>query len=430
MAIFRPIEQPAYPAMRIVILGAGLLGVASAYYLAKDGHQVTVLDRQPEPARETSYANASLLTPNHSFPWAGPGAPLRLLKSLWDPMAGLRLRPHLSAQLMDWGLRFLRHCTSDKFRHNSQAKARLCFYSMAETGRITRETGVTWHRNQRGVLYLFRDKHELDEADHAADLLREVGAEIGPIDWDAVVAIEPALAHGRTKFAGALHGRSDETGDARQFTQQLAQAAQRLGVTFRFNVSIKGFRMAGGKVAAVDTSEGDVAGDTFVLAAGSYSPQIAKTAGLHLPIYPIKGYSLTLPVLDPEQAPQTGGLDEGTLVAFCRLGDKVRLTSVAEVAGYNTDFTPADFVHILRSARELFPYGMHFDRTEYWSCLRPATPDGPPIIGPTPVGNLWINAGQGYLGWTMCCGSARLLADQMAGRKPELDPHPYRYGRH
>lgn len=416
--------------MRIVILGAGLLGVASAYYLAKDGHDVTVVDRQPEPARETSFANASLLTPNHSFTWAGPDAPLLLLKSLWNPRAGLRLRPHLNGQLLDWGLRFLRHCTTARHRVNTLAKTRLSFYSMAETDRVTQETGITWHRNQRGVLYLFRDRNELKEADHKLALLREAGAEIGPIDWDAVVAIEPALSHARTKFVGALHGRTDETGDARMFTQQLARAAQGLGVDFRHNLTIDGFKMAGDRVAAIMTSAGEIQGECFVLAAGSYSPHLARSAGLHLPIYPIKGYSLTLPVLDPDQAPQTGGLDEGTLIAFCRLGDKVRLTSVAEVAGYNTDFTGADFVHIINGARELFPYGMAFDRTEYWSCLRPSTPDGPPIIGPTPVRNLWINSGQGYLGWTMCCGSARLLADQMAGRAPELDIAPYRYGRY
>lgn len=416
--------------MRIVILGAGLLGVASAYYLAKDGHQVTVLDRQPEPARETSFANAGLLTPNHCFPWAGPGAPLKVVQSLWNPGAALRLRPHLNAQLLDWGLKFLSHCSSARFRSNTLAKAALCFYSMAETDRVTAETGISWHRNRKGVLYLFRDRHELKEADHAAALLREAGAEIGPIEWDAVVAMEPALAHARTKFAGALHGRSDETGDARQFTQQLAEAARRLGVEFRFGVTIDGFRLAGDRVAALATSAGEIGADCFVLAAGSYSPHLAKTAGLRLPIYPIKGYSITLPVQDPAQAPQTGGLDEGTLVAFSRLGDKVRLTSVAEVVGYNTDYAPADFVHIINTARELFPHGMAFDRTEYWSCLRPATPDGPPVIGPTPVKNLWINAGQGYLGWTMCCGSARLLADQMAGRKPELDVVPYRFSRY
>lgn len=416
--------------MRIVILGAGLLGVASAYYLAKDGHHVTVLDRQPEPARETSYANAGLLTPNHSFTWAGPGAPWLLLKSLWRPSAALRLRPHMNGQLLDWGLRFLRHCTTAKHRANSLAKARLCFYSMSETDRVTREAGLSWHRNRQGVLYLFRDRHELKEADHSAAMLREVGAEIGPIDWDAVVAIEPALAHGRTKFAGALHGRTDETGDARRFTLELAQACRAMGVEFRHGVTISGFKAAGDRVSSIATSEGDVAADSFVLAAGSYSPHLARTAGLHLPIYPVKGYSLTLPVLDPEHAPRTGGLDEGTLVAFCRLGDKVRLTSVAEVAGYNTDYTAADFVHIINSARELFPHGMAFDRTEYWSCLRPATPDGPPIIGPTPMRNLWVNAGQGYLGWTMCCGSARLLADMMADRPVELDTAPYRYGRY
>lgn len=416
--------------MRVVILGAGLLGVASAYYLAKEGHEVVVLDRQPEPARETSHANAGLLTPNHSFAWAGPGAPWLLLKSLWQKDAGLRLRPHMNAQLLDWGLRFLRHCTSARHRRNSLAKARLCFYSMAETDRLTRETGIDWHRGRQGVLYLFRDAHELKEAARTAELLREAGTDIGPIGFDEVLAQEPALAHARIKFAGALHGRSDETGDARLFTTELARICRGLGVAFRHNLTIERIETAGDRVVAVTTSEGRIEADAFVLAAGPYSPQLGKSAGLHLPIYPIKGYSLTLPVLDPERAPRTGGLDEGTLVAFSRLGDKVRLTSMAVVAGYDTEYTPADFVKIIATARELFPNGMAFDRAQYWSCLRPTTPDGPPIIGPTPLRNLWANTGHGYLGWTMCCGSARLLADLMAGRDTELDPAPYRYGRY
>jgi len=416
--------------MRVAILGAGLLGVASAYYLAKDGHQIVVLDRQPAPARETSYANAGLLTPNHSFTWAGPGAPWLMLKSLWQKDAGLRLRPHMSAQLLDWGLRFLRHCTAERHRINSLAKARLCFYSMAETDRLTRETGIDWHRGQNGVLYLFRDSHELKEAAKTAELLREAGTDIGPITFDQVLALEPALVHARTKFVGALHGRTDETGDARKFTEELARICRDLGVEFRHNVTIDKLEVTGDRVRGVDTSAGKIGADAFVLAAGPHSPQLAKSAGLHLPIYPIKGYSLTLPVLDPARAPRTGGLDEGTLVAFSRLGDKVRLTSVAEVAGYSTDYTAADFVKIIATARELFPHGMAFDRAEYWACLRPSTPDGPPIIGPTPLRNLWVNAGHGYLGWTMCCGSARLLADLMAGRGTELPPTPYRYGRY
>lgn len=416
--------------MRVVILGAGLLGVASAYYLAREGHQVVVLDRQPEPARETSYANAGLLTPNHSFTWAGPGAPWLLLKSLWQKDAGLRVRPHINAQLLDWGLRFLRHCTGARHRVNSLAKARLCFYSMAETDRVTRETGITWHRGQKGVLYLFRDSHELKEAAHTAGLLREAGTDIGPIGFDEVLALEPALAHARTRFVGALHGRSDEVGDARKFTVELARVCRDLGVEFRHGVTIDRIEATGGTVNAIATGSGRVQGDAYVLAAGPHSPRLGKSAGLHLPIYPVKGYSLTLPVLDPERAPQTGGLDEGTLVAFSRLGDKVRLTSVAEVAGYSTDYTAADFVSIIQTARDLFPHGMAFDRAEYWSCLRPSTPDGPPIIGRTPLSNLWANTGHGYLGWTMCCGSARLLADMMAARAPELDPAPYRYGRY
>jgi D-amino-acid dehydrogenase len=416
--------------MRITILGAGVLGVASAYYLAKEGHEVLVLDRQAAPARETSFANASLLTPNHSFSWAAPGAPWLLLKSMWRAESGLRLKPHMNGQLLDWGLRFLRNCTAGRHRVNSLAKARLSFYSMAETDRVTRETGIDWQRGKQGVLYLFRDQHELELNDKSLALLRDVGASISPISCDEVVALEPGLAHARSKFVGALHGTSDEVGDARRFSEALAEVCKTLGVTFRLSTTIDGLEVEGDRVTAIKTASGPIKADAFVLAAGSYSPQLARQAGLHLPIYPIKGYSITAPVGDPEQAPRTGGLDEGSLVTFARLGDRVRMSSVAEVVGYDASHRPENFAKILATGRELFRDGIALERAEYWACLRPATPDGPPYIGPTPVRNLWLNTGHGYLGWTMCCGSARLLVDQMMGRRTELDTRLYRYGRY
>jgi len=416
--------------MRIAIVGAGLLGVASAYYLAKEGHEILVVDRQSAPAREASFANASLLTPNHSFSWAAPGAPWLLLKSLWQADSGLRLKPHMNGQLLDWGVRFLRNCTPGRHRANSLAKTRLCFFSMAETERVTRETGIHWQRGTKGVLYLFRDRHELELNDRSLALLREVGAAIKPISWDEVVALEPGLAHVRSKFVGAMHGTSDEVGDARRFTEGLAEVCRERGVTFRLSTVIDGLSVDGGRVTALKTASGEIKADAFVLAAGSYSPQLARQAGLHLPIYPVKGYSITAPVGDPEQAPRTGGLDEGTLVTFARLGDRVRMSSVAEVVGYDAGHRPEHFAKILAAGRELFRNGIALDRAEYWACLRPATPDGPPYIGPTPVSNLWLNTGHGYLGWTMCCGSARLLADQMSGRRTELDTRLYRYGRY
>jgi D-amino-acid dehydrogenase len=416
--------------MRITILGAGVLGVASAYYLAKEGHEVLVLDRHAAPARETSFANASLLTPNHSFSWAAPGAPWLLLKSLWHADSSPRLEPHMNSQLLDWGLRFLRNCTPGRHRVNSLAKARLCFYSMAETDRVTRETGIDWQRGKQGVLYLFRDRHELELKDKSLALLREVGASISPISVDEVVALEPGLAHARSKFVGALHGASDEIGDARRFTEGLAEICKTLGVTFRLSTSIDGLEVEGDRVTALKTASGPIKADAFVLAAGSYSPHLARQAGLHLPIYPIKGYSITAPLGDPEQAPRTGGLDEGTLVTFARLGDRVRMSSVAEVVGYDTGHRPENFAKILATGRELFRDGIALERAEYWACLRPATPDGPPYIGPTSVRNLWLNTGHGYLGWTMSCGSARLLVDQMMGRRTELDTRLYRYARY
>jgi glycine/D-amino acid oxidase-like deaminating enzyme len=266
--------------MRIAIVGAGLLGVASAYYLAKEGHEVLVLDRQSAPARETSFANASLLTPNHSFSWAAPGAPWLLLKSLWQADSGLRLKPHMNSQLLDWGLRFLRNCTPGRHRANTLAKTRLCFYAMAELERVTAETGIGWQRGTQGVLYLFRDRHELELADKDLALLREAGAAIAPISWDEVVALEPGLEHARSKFVGALHGTSDEVGDARRFTEALAESCRARGVTFRLSTTIDGLEVEGDRVTALKTSSGPIKADAFVLAAGSYSPLLARDAGL------------------------------------------------------------------------------------------------------------------------------------------------------
>lgn len=416
--------------MRIAIVGAGVLGVASAYYLAKEGHEVVVLDRQAAPGRETSFANASLLTPNHTFSWAAPGAPWMLVKSLVRPKLGLRMRPHLNPQLIDWGLRFLRNCTAGRHRANSLAKARLSFYSMAELDRVTRETGISWHRNTEGVLYIFRDRDEMAHALADMALLHEAGAALEPISREAIVTAEPALAHMADRIVGGLIARTDEVGDARRFIETLAEHCRTIGVSFRLNQTIERIDARDGRVASIATSGGEIKADAYVLAAGSYSPQLAKQVGLHLPIYPVKGYSVTAPVGNPDNAPRTGGIDEHSLVTFARLGDKVRLSSVAEVTGYDTGHRPENFAQILATGRELFRDGVDWTRIDHWACLRPATPDGPPYIGPTPVGNLWLNTGHGYLGWTMACGSARLLADQMAGRGTELDTHLYRYGRY
>jgi D-amino-acid dehydrogenase len=416
--------------MHVVVLGAGLLGVTTAHYLAREGHQVTVIDRQKEPARETSYANAGLLTPGHAYAWASPRAPMILLKSLWRADTALRWRLKFDPGMWSWGLKFLANCTAARNRHNTVVKARLCIYSLAETAQVTEETGITWDRSQSGALYLYRDPDHFRAGRENFKLLAAEGVAATTLDAEALIAFEPSLAAVKDRFAGAIHTPHDEAGDARKFTLALAEACRARGVTFELGAGIRRINRNGDHITGVETDHGPIVGEAYVLALGSYSPLLAKPIGLKLPIYPVKGYSLTLPITDPEAAPAHFGVDEANLVAFARLGDRLRMTATADFAGYDTSYVPGDFVNMLRVARELFPRAAAYDRPEYWACLRPMTPDGPPIMGPSGIANLWLNTGHGHIGWTMACGSSRVVVDRMLGRKPEIDDTPFLLSRY
>jgi D-amino-acid dehydrogenase len=416
--------------MHVVVLGAGLLGVTTAYYLAREGHSVTVVDRQKQPARETSYANAGLLTPGHAYAWASPRAPMILLKSLWRDDTALRYRLRLDPAMWAWSLKFLANCTAERNRYNTTVKARLCLYSLLETGRVTEETGIAWDRNQEGAIYLYRDPEHFRTGRDNMKLLMDLGVAARTIDADEIAAMEPGLAGVKERFAGAIHTAHDESGDARKFTQSLADVCAARGVTFKFGAGVTRLTASGDRMTGVETDQGRIEGDAYVLSLGSYSPILSKTVGVKLPIFPVKGYSITFPIADPEAAPRRGGVDEANLVAFARLGDRMRLTATADFAGYDTEYQPRDFTHMLKVAREIFPRAAAYDRPEYWACLRPMTPDGPPIIDRTHLKNLWLNTGHGHIGWTMACGSSRVLADMMAGRAPEIDVTPFRLGRY
>lgn len=417
--------------MHVIVLGAGLMGVTSAYYLAKEGHEVTVVDRRPEVAMETSFANAGLMTPGHASAWASPRAPMILLRSLWRGDTSLRYRLKLDPRMWGWTLQFLRNCTADRNRANTLVKLHLCLHSQKETDRITRETGIAWDRIAKGALYLHRDKDYLKSAQANFPMMQDAGVKLRAIDVDEIIALEPALQASRDKLVGAIYVEGDESGDARKFTMALAEVCRGLGVTFRLGERIERIDGDSEAISGVVTGEGILKGDAYVLALGSYSPQLVRPLGVKLPIYPVKGYSLTLPIRDPAAAPTIGGVDELNLVAFSRLGDRLRLTGTADFAGYDTEFEAHHFTHMLKVARELFPQGGAYDQPSYWACLRPMTPDGPPIIGASPVRNLWLNTGAGHMGWTMACGMSQILSDQMAGRKPLLDDRPFslaRYG--
>jgi D-amino-acid dehydrogenase len=414
----------------VVVLGAGLLGVTTAYYLAREGHQVTVIDRQKEPARETSFANAGLLTPGHAYAWASPRAPMILLKSLWREDTALRWRMKFDPGMWAWGLKFLANCTAARNRANTVIKVRLCRYSLAETAAVTAETGIAWDRSQSGALYLYRDPDHFRAGRANFKLLADEGVEARTLETEELAAFEPALAAVKDRFAGAIHTPHDESGDARKFTVALADACRARGVAFELGAGIRRLDHSGDRITGVETDHGRFQGDAYVLALGSYSPLLTKPLGFKMPIYPVKGYSVTLPIAEAETAPRHFGVDEANLVAFARLGDRLRLTATADFAGYDTSFEPHDFVHMLRVARELFPYAAAYDRPEYWACLRPMTPDGPPIMGPSPLSNLWLNTGHGHIGWTMACGSSRIVVDRMLGRKPEIDDTPFRLSRY
>ncbi|MCI0431846.1 MAG: D-amino acid dehydrogenase [Rhodospirillales bacterium] len=402
--------------MRIIVLGAGVVGVATAYCLARDGHEVTVVDRQPGPARETSFSNAGLVAPGHVYAWASPRAPAILLQSLWREDTALRFRLRLDPALWLWSLRFLANCTAARNRRNTLTKLRLALFSRDELHRIAAEAGIDCGLAGQGALYLYRDKTHLATGFANSALLRDHGLAIETADPDRCVELEPALGRAKDKLAGGLYCPLDESGDCHLFTERLASAAARLGVAFSWETRIDGLATERDRVVAAETNHGRFPGDAFVLALGSYSAAAAGTVGIRLPVYPVKGYSLTIPIEEHTGAPRIPGVDEAYLVAFARLGDRLRLTATADFAGYDTRYTPGDFAPMLKVARELFPNGGAYDRPSYSACLRPMTPDGPPILGKTRFANLWLNTGQGHMGWTMACGSARILSELIARR--------------
>jgi D-amino-acid dehydrogenase len=404
----------------IAVLGAGVMGVTTAYYLAKAGREVTVIDRQPEAAGETSFANAGLIAPGHSNAWASPRAPMILLRSLWRDDTALRFRLRFDPALWRWGLQFLANCTTERNRRNTLIKLGLARYSREQLIALRQAERIAYDEIVKGCIYLYRDPVHFETGQRAIGFLKAQGYPFETLDREACVRLDPALAPAKDKFVGAIYAPQDESGDCRTFTQNLARICEGLGVTFRYGTTVRGLERKGDRIEAVVTDRERIAADQVVIALGSYAPQIARDAGITLPIYPVKGYSLTLPLKDKAAAPTLGGVDEANLVAFARMGDRLRLTATADIAGYDTSHSPRDFATMVKVARELFPDAAHYDQPCYWACLRPMTPDGPPILGATPLANLFLNTGSGHMGFTMACGSSRLVTDLMLGRKPAI----------
>lgn len=402
-------------------MGAGLAGVAAAHALRADGHEVVVVDRQPQPASETSYANAGMVAPGHAYAWSSPKALKTLMKALWRDDLALRFRFQADPQFWRWGWKFARQCTSERAAANTARKVALCVYAQRELHRVLADTGVDCGGRGGGALYLFRSAETLARGTAASKILRDQGVEVQAVTPERVVELDPVYAPVKDRFAGALFAPGDESGDSCLFTRGLADWLQARGVEFRLGEPITRIEGSGDRIERIVTAGGEIRADLYVLALGCFSAPLGRTIGLDLPIYPIKGYSVTLPIAADSRPPSLCGVDEDNLFAFANFHDRVRLTAVAEFAGYDTSHRPEDFRTMLAAARELFPAIGDWSRPEHWACLRPMTPDNLPIVGPTRWRNLWVDSGHGHMGWTWACGTGRILADLIAGRKPEYD---------
>jgi D-amino-acid dehydrogenase len=409
--------------MRVLVLGGGIAGVTAAYFLAKDGHEVTLVEEQEGVGRDASAANAGIIAPGHSFAWASPKAPGMLLRSLLGHETAIRVRPRLDPALIAWGLRFLRECTATRARRNTIVKLRLCQYSQAVMTDLVHTEGLEYHAVNRGALYLFRDPRELEAGVRKMALLAEHGQRQEVLDPTQVARLEPAFEPVQQKIAGAVRDIGDSSGDSLLFTENLARICRdKLGVTVRLGARVTALRAEADRVTGAVTTAGVFTADAYVLALGVGAPLVARTIGVRLGVYPAKGYSSTFPIRADGLAPTVPGVDEQWLVGWSRQGDRLRLTSTAEFAGYDRGWTPRDFNNILRLARDLFPDAADWEQGQFRACLRPMTPDGPPVLGRGRHRNLYFNAGHGHMGWTMAFGTARIVTDLVAGRKPDHDP--------
>ncbi|MEH6415938.1 D-amino acid dehydrogenase [Pseudomonas sp. CGJS7] len=406
--------------MKVLILGSGVIGTTAAYYLAKAGHEVEVIDRQSAPAMETSYANAGEVSPGYSAPWAGPGVPLKAIKWLLMRHRPLVIRPELDPALLRWCLAMLRNCTSARYRINKARMVRLAEYSRDCLRELREDTGIAYDARQQGTLQLFRTQRQLDDSGKDIEILRESGVAFELLDRAGYVRHEPALDLVKHKFVGGLRLPGDETGDCFKFTQNIAVLAQALGAKFRFGVDIQGLERDGGELRSVRTDAGELRADAYLLALGSYSPLLLAPLGIRIPVYPVKGYSLTLPISDARYAPESTIMDETHKVAVTRLGDRIRVGGTAELAGYDRRLHESRRRTLNHVVADLFPRGGDPAQAEFWTGLRPMTPDGTPLLGASGLGKLFLATGHGTLGWTMAAGTGRVIADLIGGRQAEI----------
>jgi D-amino-acid dehydrogenase len=415
--------------MKVLVLGAGVVGTAAAYYLARDGHEVTVIERHASAALGTSYSNAGLVSPGDATAWASPAALKTFLQSLYKPDLGIKVRLRFDPYFVLWSLRFLRQCTAARCRANTDVKLRLALYSRVCINEISAETGIDYDQLSRGILYFFRSQQSLDGGTGNLRYLADHGLKIEIVDRNRLVELEPGLAAAKDKIAGGVFSPMDQTGDSRAFTQRLTTyATEKLGAKFLFGTTVEGLDIDGDRVRTVRTSAGPMSGDAVVISMGPESGLLGRRYGIDLPVYPVKGYTATVPLENDVAGPTMGGVDEDRLIAYSRLGNRLRLAATAEFAGFDRSHRPRDFAVLFRTANELFPGAFDEKKAELWAGLRPMMPNSVPVIGRARFRNLYLNTGHGHVGWTMAAGSAKFLADQVAGRKPEIDPAGLLYG--
>jgi D-amino-acid dehydrogenase len=412
--------------MKVIVLGAGLLGVTSAYFLRQQGHDVTVVDRQATPAAETSFANGGQISVSHAEPWANPGAPLKVLKWLGKEDAPLLFRIRADMRQWLWGLQFLRECTPARTRYNIEQIVRLGTYSRDMLQQLRRDIGIAYDERTQGILHFYTSEKEFDGAEGPAAQMRALGCDRRVISADEAVKLEPALRHIRPQLAGATYTAEDESGDANLFARELVKRCEADGVQFLLSHTVTALRESGGSINHVEATDSEgrfqrLHADAYVLAMGSLSPIYAQPLGIALPIYPAKGYSVTMPVKDAAMAHQVSLTDDEYKLVFSRLGDRLRIAGTAELNGYDRDLNRVRCEAIVKRVEQLFPGAGDSEQAQFWTGLRPATPSNVPIIGRSKIPNLFLNTGHGTLGWTHSCGSGKSIARIVSGLKPEVD---------
>jgi len=410
--------------LNVLILGAGVIGTTSAWYLREAGHDVRVLERREGAGLETSFANGGQISVSHSEPWANPTALLKILQWLGREDAPLLFRVRADAAQWLWGLRFLLECLPGRTRRNTEAAFALALYSREQLDQLRGETGIRYESQTRGILHLYEEEFEFERAKRQAGELRARGLDVEAETPEECLKVEPALTNSKVRIVGGLYSASDESGDAHLFTKNLVELCRAQGVSFRFNVSVRRLEAARGAIdrVVIDDEEGieeSLRADAYVVALGSYSPLLLKEVGISVPVYPVKGYSITVPLESGDEAPQVSLTDHARKIVVSRLGDRLRVAGTAEMNGYNTEINEVRCAALVKRCFEWFPKAGRPERARYWTGLRPATPNNLPLIGGSKYSNLFLNTGHGTLGWTLACGSGRALADIVSGRRPE-----------